>query len=95
MKALLELSGTKYPFTHDIIDLYVMCTEKGYKLPVELEDYGAAITAWKSKSRYSSSIKVTIRQLEAAESIYAQLLKIAQSKSEDNNDRDVRRVDAF
>lgn len=28
LKALLELSGTKYPFTHDIVDLYVMCTRK-------------------------------------------------------------------
>lgn len=95
LKALLELRGIKYPFTHDIIDLYMKCTENGYTLPAELEDYGAVITTWESKSRYSASIKVTLKQLDAAENIYKQLLEIALEKSWNSNSDGVKKVDAF
>lgn len=95
LKALIEMSGSKYPFTHDLVVLYSICIEKGYDLPIEIEDFGAVITTWEARTRYSASIKVTIRQLEIAESIYRKLLSIAEKIADENSDDSIRKVDAF
>lgn len=78
LKALIELHGQKFPFTHDIDELSSICVSLGYDIPESLMMIGAMLTNWEAKTRYKSSIRVTIQQIDLAEEICQKLFKIAE-----------------
>jgi HEPN domain-containing protein len=71
IKHKLELSGVKYPPTHDITDLLDLCA---YDVDSDLYTYSATITKWESKTRYVKGYRLALRQLEKGESLIRKYL---------------------
>ena len=76
LKYAIELKGSKFPYSHSIIQLYSLYTSLDYPAIVDLENMSDTLEKWEAKSRYDFDFYATKGQLAIADNIYKELYGI-------------------